>query len=72
MNCKSKNYQIIISILAVVLNLLVSAFAYSFVGSLGLSFAMRWFIGFLIICSPMFTTWAVIALWKKEKARQKE
>ena len=69
MNCKS--YQVIISILAVVLNFLVSAFAYSFVGSLGLSFAARWFIGFLIMCSPLFTTWVVIALWRKEKARQK-
>lgn len=67
-----KNCKLIISILAVVFNVLTAAFAYSFVGSLGLSFAMRWFIGFLIICSPMFTTWAVIALWRKEKATEKE
>ena len=71
MDGKGKNYKFIISILAVVCNALTAAFAYSFVGSLGLSFAARWFIGFLIMCSPLFTTWVVIALWRKEKARQK-
>ena len=68
----SKNYKLFISIMAVVLNLLTAAFAYSFVGTLGLSFGMSYLIGLLIMLSPTFTTWVVIALWRKEKASQTE
>ena len=72
MDSKNRNCGLVIGILAVVFNLLVSAFAYSFVGGLGLSFGMRWLVGFLIMVSPMLTTWAVVFLWKKEKAEKKD
>ena len=68
----SKHYKLFLSVTAVVLNLLTAAFAYSFVGTLGLSFAVRYCIGLLIMLSPTFTTWVVIALWRKEKANQTE
>ena len=68
----SKNYKLFISIMAVMLNMLTSALAYSFIGELGLSFEMRWLIGCLIMLSPMFTFWVVVALWRKEKANQTE
>ena len=68
----SKNYKLFLSIMAVVLNMLTAAFAYSFVGTLGLSFGMRYCVGLLIMLSPVFTSWVVIALWRKEKAAQTE
>ena len=68
----SKNYKLFISIMAVILNMLTSALAYSFTGELGLSFGMRWLTGCLIMLSPMFTFWVVAALWRKEKASQTE
>ena len=71
MDSKNRNCGLVIGILAVVFNLLVSAFAYGFVGGLGLSFGMRWLVGFLIMVAPMLTTWAVVFLWKKEKAEKK-
>lgn len=62
-----RNLKLAVTILAMALNAVTAAFAYSFVGELDLSFGMRYLAGLLIMLSPMFTFLLAMALWRKEK-----
>lgn len=68
----SRKYKLAISVLAIVLNALTAAFAYSFVGHLDLAYGVRFLIGWLIMVSPVFTFFVVCALWRKEKTDRTE
>ncbi len=68
MNSKGRRtYRIILSILALILSALSSSIAYGFLGATGWSFATRFFIGLILLESPVAAFLLVMELFRKEK-----
>lgn len=62
---QKKTYQIVISILAVVLTILTSSFAYSFLRVTGWSFAGRFWVGLILMEVPFVVLLLVRELFRK-------
>ncbi len=68
----SKDFKLLISIIALVSTAVTASFAYSFLGYLDLSRGMKFLYGFLLYLAPMSTFWVVAALWRKEKQKERD
>ena len=63
---KRKAYRIVLSVLAIVLTVLSSSFAYSFLSVTGWSFSGRFWTGLILMEVPVVVSLLVIELfWKK-------
>ena len=68
----SKNYKLLISIIALISTAVTASFAYSFLGYLDLSRGMKFLYGFLLYLAPISTSWVVVALWRKGKQKERD
>lgn len=62
-----KTYQIVLSVIALVLCTLSSSFAYSFLSSMPWPFLTRYLVGLLLMMTPTSVLWLIVELFRKDK-----
>lgn len=63
----TKQYKILISILALLFSIGATCIGFSFVGSSALDFGTRFICDFFFLMQAISTCWVVIGLFRKEK-----